>query len=63
MNHITTLTGISSDNNGMDVLELTSDSKDTLENVAEMELGFHFNYTAFAPYTPDVISYTWPDHI
>lgn len=51
------------DDNGMDVLELTSDSKDTLRNVAEMELGFHFNYTTFAPYTPDAISYTWPDHI
>lgn len=51
------------DDNGMDVLELTSDSKDALRNVAEIELGFHFNYTAFAPYTPDAISYTWPDHI
>ena len=47
----------------MDVLELTVDDKETLKNVVEMELGFHFNYAAFAPYTPDAISYTRPDHI
>lgn len=51
------------DDNGMDVLELTAGDKETLKNVAEMELGFHFNYAAFAPYTPDAISYSWPDHI
>ena len=34
-----------------------------MKNVAEMELGLHFNYAAFAPYTPDAISYTWPDRI
>lgn len=51
------------DDNGMDVLELTADSKDTLKSVAEMELGLHFNYAAFPNETPDAISYVWPDHI
>jgi len=51
------------DNNGMDVLEIEADNKGTLQNIAEMELGLHFNYAAFPDETPDAISYTWPDHI
>ncbi len=51
------------DDNGMDVLDLTAEDKDTLKNVAELELGFHFNYTAFSNETPDAISYIWPAHI
>ncbi len=51
------------DDNGMDVLELNADDKETLKNVAEMELGFHFNYAAFPDETPEVISYIWPDRI
>ncbi len=51
------------DDNGMDVLEITADDKDTLKNVAEMELGLHFNYTAFPDETPDAISYAWPERI
>ena len=51
------------DNNGMDVLDLTVDDKYTLKGVSELELGFHFNFSAFAPYTPDAISYRWPDHV
>ena len=49
------------DDNGMDVLELCAGDKETLKNVAEMELGFHFNYAAFPDETPDAISYIWPD--
>ena len=51
------------DENGMDVLDITADEKETLKNVAELELGFHFNYSAFSKETPDAIRYTWPDHI
>lgn len=51
------------EDNGMDVLELTAEDKGTLKNVAELELGFCFNYTAFLNKTPDAISYIWPDHI
>lgn len=51
------------DNNGMDVLEIEADSKGTLQNIVEMELGFHFDFSAFPDKTPEVISYTWPDHI
>lgn len=51
------------DDNGMDVLDLSTNDKEALKNVAEMELGFHFDYTAFAPCTPDEISYTCPDYI
>ena len=51
------------DDNGMDVLDLSADDKETLRNVAEMELGFHFNYVAFPEDTPEVISYIWSDHI
>ena len=50
------------DDNGLDVLNLTADDKDSLKNVAEMELGFRFNYRGFATETPDAISYTWPRH-
>lgn len=51
------------DDNGMDVLDLSADDKESLKNVAEMELGLHFNYAAFPDKTPDAISYAWPDHI
>ena len=34
-----------------------------MKNVAEMELGLHFNYAAFPDKTPDAISYIWPDRI
>lgn len=51
------------DENGMDVLELNAEDKWNIQNVAEMELGFHFNYAAFASRTPDAISYSWPNRI
>ena len=51
------------DDNGIDVLDLNADDKDTIKNVAEMELGFHFNYAAFGTDTPEAISYIWPDHV
>lgn len=51
------------DDNGMDVLELNADDKEFLQNVAEVELGFHFNFVAFPDETPNVICYIWPDHI
>ena len=51
------------DDNGMDVLDLTADDRESIRNVAELELGFHFNFTAFAKETPDTISYRWPEHI
>lgn len=51
------------DANGMDVLELTAEEKEDIRNIAEMELGLHLNFAAFAKETPDKISYTWPDHI
>jgi len=51
------------DDNGMDVLGLTADDRESIRNVAELELGFHFNFTAFAKETPDTISYRWPEHI
>lgn len=50
-------------NNGMDVLGLTADDKESIRNVAELELGLHFNFAAFAKETPDAISYRWPEHI
>ena len=49
--------------NGMDVLGLTADDRESVRNVAELELGFHFNFAAFAKETPDAISYRWPEHI
>lgn len=51
------------DDNGMDVLGLTADDRESIRNVAELELGFHFNFAAFAKETPDAISYRWPEHI
>ncbi len=51
------------DDNGMDVLDLKAGDKETIRNVAEMELGYHFNYEAFAPCTPDMICYSCPSHI
>ena len=37
--------------------------RESVRNVAELELGFHFNFAAFAKETPDAISYRWPEHI
>lgn len=51
------------DENGMDVLELTAEEKEGIRNIAELELGLHLNFAAFAKETPDAISYVWPDHI
>ena len=51
------------DDNGMDVLELSAGDKESLKNVAEMELGLHFNYAAFPDKTPDAISYIWPEYL
>ena len=51
------------DENGMDVLELTAEEKEGIRNIAELELGLHLNFAAFATETPDEISYSWPDHI
>ena len=51
------------DDNGIDVLNLSADDKESLKNVAEMELGFHFNYAAFPDKTPDAISYIWPKYL
>lgn len=51
------------DDQGLDVLDLTANNKDDIKNISEMELGYHFNYSAFPNETPDAINYTWPDHI
>lgn len=51
------------DDNGMDVLDLNADDKETIKNVSEMELGLHFNFSAFPDKTPEAISYTWPEHL
>ena len=51
------------DDNGLDVLDLTSDDKDSLKNVAEMELGLHFNYAGFKDETPDASAFSWPAFI
>ena len=51
--------------NGMDVMdvtEITAEQAGTLQNIAEFELGYHFDYTTFAKETPDSISYTWRSH-
>lgn len=50
------------DDNGLDVLDLGADNKEELKEIAK-ELGYHFNFSSFAPYTPDDIGYSWPDHI
>ena len=42
--------------NGMDVMELTAESLDTIRHVSE-DLGLFFDYSRFAKTTPDMISY------
>lgn len=51
------------DDNGLDVLDLASDDRDSLKNVAELELGLHFCYAGFKDKTPDDIAYSWPAFI
>ena len=48
--------------NGIDVLEITDEERSTLQNIAELELGYHFDFTSFATEMPDVVSYTWQPH-
>lgn len=51
------------DNNGMDVLEINADDKETLKNICSLELGLHFNYKAWPNETPDAIRYDLPEYI
>ena len=49
------------DNNGMDVMEINADYKETLENITTLELGLHLNFSHWPDDTPDAIRYTWSD--
>lgn len=51
------------DDNGMDVLQLEAEDKETVENVSRFELGLHFNFNGWAKETPKRISYRWPDYL